>query len=135
MPAGTAEDTIRPRLEAAQADLARIQTIRCKACDDRPHRDSRRLPLLEQRIAERQARLLVIDPLMAFLYGAYNNKDQEIRRLLFKLSRIAEKHRCAIVCMSQLNKGGGQKAIYRGNSSIGVIGHARVGRARRRRSR
>jgi hypothetical protein len=63
---------------------------------------------------------------MAFLYDADANKDQEIRRVLFKLSRIAEKHRCAIICMRH-NKGGGTKAIYRGNSSIGVIGHARVG--------
>jgi hypothetical protein len=29
--------------------------------------------------------------------------------------------------MRHLNKGGGTKAIYRGNSSIGVIGHARAG--------
>lgn len=124
-----AEDTILPRLEAAGANLDRIHELAFvrKGGEDRPAEIPGDLPLIEKQIELLGARLLVIDPLMAFLYGADANKDQEIRRVLFKLSRIAEKHRCAIVCMRHLNKGGGGKAIYRGNSSIGVIGHARTG--------
>jgi hypothetical protein len=55
------------------------------------------------------------------------NKDQEICRVLYKLSKLAEKYNCAIIVMRHLNKSGGGKAIYRGNMSIGVIDHARVG--------
>jgi RecA-family ATPase len=73
------------------------------------------------------ARLLIIDPLAAFLYGSDANKDQEIRRVLYKLSRMAERRRCSVLCVRHLNKGNGGKALYRGNMSIGVIGHARAG--------
>lgn len=123
------EDTIKPRILAAGANVKRIHDLSVvkKAGEERPPEIPGDLPLIEKKIEELKARLLVIDPLMAFLYGADANKDQEIRRVLFKLSRIAEKHRCAIICMRHLNKGGGGKAIYRGNSSIGVIGHARTG--------
>jgi hypothetical protein len=54
-------------------------------------------------------------------------KEDGKRRVLFKLSKVAERCRCTIICMRHLNKGSGTKATYRGNSSIGVIGHARAG--------
>ena len=52
---------------------------------------------------------------------------QAIRRALYRLSRIAEATRCTVIAMRHLNKRSGGRAIYRGNSSIGVIGHARAG--------
>ena len=55
------------------------------------------------------------------------NKDQEVRRVLFQLSKMSERNRCTMVAMRHLNKGSGAKAIYRGNCSIAVIGHARTG--------
>lgn len=124
-----AEDIIKPRIEAAGAkldsiiDLTSIQHMG----EERPIEIPRDFPLIESTIKNADARLLIVDPLMAFLCGPDANKDQEIRRVLYKLSKIAEKHRCAVVCLRHLNKGNGQKAIYRGNSSIGVIGHARSG--------
>lgn len=124
-----AEDTILPRLIVAEANLNRVLDLSSvrKGDEERPPEIPNDLPRIEAKLAECDCRLLVIDPLMAFLYGADANKDQEIRRVLFKLSKIAEKHRCAVIAMRHLNKGGGTKAIYRGNSSIGVIGHARTG--------
>lgn len=122
------EDTIRPRLEAAGADLSRIHDLsEVFEGEPRPPEIPRDIKLIEDKVKETGAKLLIIDPLMAFLYGADANKDQEIRRVLFKLSRMAEKHGCAVIAMRHLNKGNGGKAIYRGNSSIGVIGHARAG--------
>ena len=123
------EDTIRPRLEAAAANLDRVIDLSHVVVggQERPPEIPSDLPLIEAKIRDHQARLLIIDPLMAFLYGADANKDQEIRRVLYKLSKIAEKHRCSIICMRHLNKSSNGKAIYRGNSSIGVIGHARAG--------
>jgi hypothetical protein len=47
--------------------------------------------------------------------------------VLYRLSKLAERQACAAVTMRHLNKSAGGKAIYRGNMSIGVIGHARVG--------
>jgi hypothetical protein len=123
------EDTIKPRLEAAGANedrLINLSHVTIKG-EERPVEIPGDLFLIAQKIRDNDARLLIIDPLFAFLYGADANKDQEIRRVLYKLSKIAEKYHCAVVCMRHLNKGSGQKAIYRGNSSIGVIGHARTG--------
>jgi hypothetical protein len=83
--------------------------------------------LITDAIKHHNARLLIIDPLMAYLCGPDANKDQEIRRVLYRLSRAAEENNCAIIAMRHLNKTSGTKAIYRGNSSIAVIGHARTG--------
>ena len=125
----TAEDTIKPRLQAAGADEQRIINLSHALIrgEEQPLEIPADLPLIAAKIKEHQARLLIIDPLMAFLCGADANKDQEIRRVLYKLSRIADKYRCAVVCMRHLNKSRTGKAIYRGNSSIAVIGHARTG--------
>jgi hypothetical protein len=125
----TAEDTIKPRLQAAGADEQRIINLSHAFIrgEEQPLEIPADLPLIAAKIKEHQARLLIIDPLTAFLCGADANKDQEIRRVLYKLSRIAEKHRCAVVCMRHLTKRRQGKAIYRGNSSIAVIGHARTG--------
>jgi len=123
------EDTIRPRLEAGAAALERIHALAhvsergAERCLEIP----RDLALLEQQLADVDARLLIIDPLAAFLCGRDANKDQAIRRVLYQLSRIAERRRCAVICMRHLNKSSGGKALYRGNMSIGVIGHARAG--------
>jgi hypothetical protein len=47
--------------------------------------------------------------------------------VLYKLSKLAEKYNYAIIVMRHLNKSGDGKALYRGNMSIGVVGHARIG--------
>jgi AAA domain/Bifunctional DNA primase/polymerase, N-terminal len=124
-----AEDTIRPRLEAAGAALEHIHGLAHahEGNDERCLEIPRDLPLLEQHLAAVDARLLIIDPLAAFLCGRDANKDQAIRRVLYQLSRIAERRRCAVICMRHLNKTSAGKALYRGNMSIGVIGHARAG--------
>jgi hypothetical protein len=124
-----AEDTIRPRLEAAGANLDRVIELSSVAVGPRrqPFEIPADLALLEAEVAERSARLVIPEPLAAFLYGPDANKDQEIRRLLYHLSQIGERHHCAVVPHRHLNKSSGTKALHRGNLSIGVIGHARVG--------
>lgn len=124
-----AGDTIKPRLIAAKANLSKIHDMsEITIAESRSTiKIPAHLPLIEEQIARIKPRLMIIDPLMAFLHGVDANKDQEVRQVLYALSMIAERHRCAIIAMRHLNKGSGTKAIYRGNSSIGVIGHARTG--------
>jgi RecA-family ATPase len=85
------------------------------------------LRVIEQEVARLQARLLVIDPLMAFLTRVDANNDQSVRQALRKLSNMAKRQGSAVICQRHLNKGSSPKAMYRGGGSIAIIGHARVG--------
>lgn len=124
------EDTIKPRLAAAGGVAERLFTLAAVNGDDgeeRPPEVPLDLPAIEAAVAARGARLLVIDPLMAFLTGASASRDQEVRRALHKLARLAERRNCAVVCLRHLTKVGGDKAIYRGGGSIGIVAAARTG--------
>jgi AAA domain len=121
-------DTIKPRLAAAGGDTTRLFTLSGVRGDDGEERAPEipfDLPTIEAAVAERGARLLVIDPLMAYLTGVDASRDQDVRRALFQLARLAERRSCAVVCLRHLNKTNGDKAIYRGGS-IGIIGAARA---------
>jgi hypothetical protein len=123
-------DTVRPRLEAAGADLARVQAF--AAVGDghgrRPPMIPLDLGLLAGVLRETAARMLILDPFLAFLgRGVDSCKDQDVRRCLHRLAELAERHRCAIVLLRHLNKAGRGKAVYRGGGSIGIIGAARSG--------
>lgn len=125
-----AGDTIRPRLEAANADLSRIYLLSM-----RDERGNEQLPDLSTHIDDighqveaTDAALVIIDPLMAFLGGEVNsNRDQDMRRVLSPVSAMAERTRCAVLILRHLNKASGLSALYRGGGSIGIIGAARFG--------
>jgi len=120
-------DTIRPRLDAAGADVARI-VVFDEVVEDgmaRPVELPRDLHHIEKAIREHGITLVIIDPLMAFLGGVDSHNDQSVRRALHPISKLADATGCAIVVVRHLNKGGG-KAIYRGGGSIGIAGAARA---------
>jgi hypothetical protein len=112
------ERTIVKRLDVAGADLRRI-----KAVDGEVSLPGT-LKALEQAIRVADARLVIIDPLMAYL-AADANGDQKVRRALTPLRNIAERANSAIVMVRHLVKRGGKHAMYRGSGSIGIIGAAR----------
>jgi hypothetical protein len=123
-------DTVRPRLEAAGADLSRIVAL--TAIMDAEGERLPALPLdlaaIERAISEVDAALVIIDPLMAFLDSSVNSwRDQDVRRALAPLARLAERTGCAVVLLRHLNKSAGSHALYRGGGSIGIVGAARVG--------
>jgi AAA domain len=110
-----------------------IQTVHEAAGDERGERTRAftlplDIPLLEEAIARVGARLVVIDPLMAYLDGRINSwRDQDVRATLAPLARLGEKTGAAILILRHLTKGGGANALYRGGGSIGIIGAARSG--------
>ena len=115
-------DTIKPRLEHAGADCSRVAFI--------DTRGNRRLSLaddrFEQAIRETGAKLLIIDPLQAFLSNdADISKLGGIREAFVKLTMVAEETGCAVVMIGHMNKGSGGKSIYRGLGSIDVAAAAR----------
>jgi hypothetical protein len=65
---------------------------------------------------------------MAFMAAEVNShRDQDVRRALAPLARLAERTGVAVVVIRHLNKGQGGNALYRGGGSIGIVGAARSG--------
>jgi hypothetical protein len=129
-------DTIRPRLEAAGADLARCWVLpdvhpppddKGKPRPPRPPELPADLDTLKGMVKDKQAALVVVDPLMAFLSGQVDShRDQDVRRVLASLAYMATRTGAAVVIVRHMNKGTGS-ALYRGSGSIGIVGAARSG--------
>jgi hypothetical protein len=123
-------DTIRPRLDAAGADSSRIlalATVPDKDGHDRLLSIPEDLGLIEKGIRRVGARLVVVDPLMAFLSGDTNShRDQDVRRALAPLAGLAERTGAAVLVVRHLNKAVANNPLYRGGGSIGIIGAARM---------
>jgi hypothetical protein len=119
---------IQPRLTAAGADLS--LTLFPDMHDvhqwARPLRLPEDLSRIDEMIQMTQARLLIIDPLMAVLGRDINSdRDQDVREALGPLAEIARPVGTAVVIVRHLNKAVGKSAIYRGGGSIGIGGLAR----------
>jgi hypothetical protein len=124
-------DTIRPRLEAAGADLTRCWVLPdVQPEPDRPPRPPELpadLDALEGMVKDKAAALVVIDPIAAFLSGTVDmHRDQDVRRALAPLAYMAARTGTAVVIVRHMNKGQGS-ALYRGSGSIGIVGAARAG--------
>jgi hypothetical protein len=122
------EDTIAPRLIVAEAKMARVGVIREVKIDDQLCYLSlpRDLDRLRRLVVARGARILVIDPLNAFLErGTDSYKDQDIRSVLAPIENMAEETGVAVLIIAHLNKKEDSSILYRIGGSIGFIGAAR----------
>lgn len=115
------EDTIKPRLEKAGADCSMIRVI-----DETDKELSMTDDRLEQEIIETGARLIILDPIQAYIGATVDmHRANEIRPVLKHLGIIAEKHNCAIILIGHMNKASGSKSTYRGLGSIDIQATAR----------
>jgi hypothetical protein len=128
-------DTLRPRLEAAGADLDRVHFVDGVIVGYSGDGDSRNKAFSLE--ADLQAlgktleglgsvALVVIDPVTAYLGKTDSHKNAEVRALLAPLSELAAKHNTAIVAVSHLNKGGGTQALMRVSGSLAFVAAARA---------
>ena len=114
-------DTIRPRLEEAGADLERILVI-----DDGDKPLTLTDERLEKAIRENSARLVIIDPIQAFLGADVDmNRANEVRPVFRKLGDIAQDNRAAILLIGHLNKANGMSSLQRGLGSTDIIAAVR----------
>lgn len=122
------DDTIVPRLIAAGARLERVTLFPHGSSPDRPFEFATDLAALERRAVETGARIIIFDPLTAFLSaGVDTHNDMQVRHALYPLKSLAVRTRAAVIAVRHLNKGGqGTKAIYRGNGSIAFTGAVRA---------
>jgi hypothetical protein len=122
--------TIRPRLDAAGADVTRIHLIEATKCVVDGSERSVVLPEDVDRVARLVkslgAALVIIDPLFAYMDGKVDtHKDASSRLVLGRLKALAETTNAAIVALRHLNKDNEKSAMYRGGASIAFTASAR----------
>lgn len=122
-----AANTVRPRLDVAGADVARVhQLIGTRD----PDKEGIRLFCLSDVITLREAleatgaRLVVIDPFAAHIGGKDSHRDEQMRMLLTPLAELARRYSAAIMIVRHLRKSGGQAATA-GAGTVGITGAAR----------
>jgi DNA repair protein RadA/Sms len=124
-------DTLKPRLEQMGADCTRIHVLTGWFDDDDAHHvfSLQDMRVLESALQRYRPRLVVIDPIQAYLGKIDMHRSNETRPLMNALKAVAERCRCAIVCIRHPSKPGqgGGKAIHRGLGSVDLIGVARTG--------
>ena len=127
----TAEDhragIVKPRLNAVQANVERVVEITIELEDGE---DGMHLPAdtaeLEKCVVSEEARLVVVDPLVAFLGGTVDSwKDAGVRQALAPLAALAARQGCAVVGVMHLNKSMSTDPFMRLGGSVGFGGAAR----------
>ena len=114
-------DTVKPRLELVGADCKKILVI-----DESDKSLSMADERLEEALAKTGAKVLILDPIQAYLgCGMDMNRANEARDMTKKLGALAEKYQCAILLIGHMNKASGNKAAYRGMGSIDFFAVAR----------
>jgi hypothetical protein len=128
----TAEDetseTVMPRLVAAGANLRRVRVIHKVSINggERYLSLPRDLKVLRKMIIEEKLRLLIIDPLDAFIDQSVNTyKNQDIRSVLAPVEDMAQETRCTVLIIAHLNKKEDASVLYRVGGSIGFVGAGR----------
>lgn len=114
-------DTVKPRLEKAQADCNNIFVI-----DEMDVSLSMLDERIEQAILQEKAKLMILDPIQAYLGAKMDmNRANEARDMTKHLGQVAERTGCAIVLIGHMNKNAGGKVAYRGMGSIDFFAVAR----------
>ncbi|MFI3211708.1 MAG: AAA family ATPase [Eubacteriales bacterium] len=107
------DDTVKPRLIDANADCSRIKVI------DETNKSLTMIDeRIEQALIETGARVVILDPIQAYLGKDVNmNSANEIRDVTKQIGHLANRLNCAIILIGHMNKGGG-KSAYRGLGTI-----------------
>ena len=114
-------DTVKPRLIEAGADLDRVLVI-----DDSEVQLTLSDERIEKAIAENNARLVIIDPIQAYLGADVDmNRANEVRPIFMRLGQVAQRTGCAILLIGHLNKAAGMQSLQRGLGSIDIAAAVR----------
>ncbi|WP_236132120.1 AAA family ATPase [Faecalibacterium prausnitzii] len=114
-------DTVKPRLIEAGADLDRVLVI-----DDSDVHLTLSDERIEKAIIENNARLVIIDPIQAYLGADVDmNRANEVRPIFMRLGQVAQRTGCAILLIGHLNKAAGMQSLQRGLGSIDIAAAVR----------
>jgi putative DNA primase/helicase len=105
-------DTVRPRLEVAGADLARVNVIEAIEQKNGGRRafsltsDLLQLERLLDKLGD--VMLVIVDPISAYLGGTDTHKNADVRAALAPLQELAARRDIAVVAVSHFTKNAGQ---------------------------
>ena len=126
-------DTIRPRFDAAGGDASKVSMLegieRCGADGRRVHASVTLADLNAIETAIRDlpdCRLVVVDPVSAYLAGVDGHKNADTRALLAPLAALAGRYGVAVVMVTHLSKQAGCRALYRAMGSMAFVAAARA---------
>ena len=129
------ETALRPRLEAAGADLYRIHLVESVILKDGQGNKSERLTQLDSDISMLctyldlypQIKLVIIDPISSFLGSGSMNKEQEVRRILQPLAKRARESGLAVLLVAHFNKNSDTRAAMdRVGGAKAIVGMGRA---------
>jgi len=120
-------DTIKPRLEACGGDPSKVYAIKQARIEKNGEEIERTVSLKSDLIQIEEiiknisdCRLVIIDPITAYMEQTDSYKNTEVRSFLKPIQDMAEKTGTAILLVSHLNKSMGQNAMNRISGSIGL---------------
>jgi putative DNA primase/helicase len=124
-------DTMRPRIERAGGDTSRVVLLR--AVQHVGHAGEW-LPALDRHVGQigsvlkkmDRPRLVIIDPVTAFLGRANSASNAAVRGVLDELSDMAASHGVAVVCVTHVNKAASLRAMYRVMGSLAFAASPRM---------
>lgn len=127
-------DTIKPRLDAAGADSTRIHILRAiqekgenGEAKERMFSFQKDVRALEKMLEDLpNCKLVVIDPVSAYLDGTDSHNNADVRGVLAPLSEMAMRHKVSIILIHHLNKNGGGNALYRTMGSLAFTAAVRT---------
>ena len=115
------DDTIVPRLRTMEADLSKIKAF-AKVCT----LGKGLVEIENELMAMGDCKLIVIDPISCYLgKGVDGNSNSDVRGVLAPLAELAARHGVGVLCISHLNKSGGQNVMYRTTGSLAFTAAAR----------
>lgn len=115
-------DTLRPRLDRLGADCRMIFAY------DQPLDLSSKEGLVqfEREIARLEPRLVVVDPIVAYLGGRVDTyRANVVRSVLAPLADLAEQYGCAVVIVRHLAKVRAGRSLHAGQGSVDFVAAAR----------
>jgi archaellum biogenesis ATPase FlaH len=121
-------DTIRPRIDAMGGDASKIWVIEAVRIGkaQRSFSLDQDIARLREVVKRYDARIVIIDPLTAYMGKADTWKDAEVRRILTPLAELAASERVAVIGVMHPSKAEQQKAVYRASGSIAFVAVPRV---------
>jgi putative DNA primase/helicase len=127
------DDTVKPRLHAADADMSKIHFVKAVEIRQGAKREERMLALdsdialLEKALKMKPTiRVVCFDPLTGYVGRAKINDDQELRRVLIPLRELAERAQVTIVGLGHFNKRSDVSALHRVGGAVAMSGVARA---------